>query len=399
MSHEAHVELATRLYAALAAGDRATLGEVLHPDFTGRATEGLPLGLGGRYDGPADMQRDFWWQICRNYRAEAQAESFHALDDGRLFVAGRYHGEGIASGRKLDAAFIHVLAFSDDNRILELEQLTDSAAWGEALGASEALETIDYSVEDGVAIICLNRPEQRNAINNRMAEETLVVARRVAEDRGVRAVLICGSGPALTVGGDIKYFRELAPEQLGEQLGRMTTPFHEAFRVLSRINAPIVAAAHGSVAGGGLGYLYAADIVLAAEGTKFVTAFAGLGLTGDGGGTWHLPRLVGPRRAARMYLENRPVDAREAADWGLVTEVVPAGELRERALELAKRLAAGPTLAFGGIRRLLRESWTTTLSEHLLAETEGLTAVGGTADAPNAIASAVDKRRPEFQGQ
>ena len=77
----------------------------------------------------------------------------------------------------------------------------------------------------------------------------------------------------------------------------MTTPFHEAFRVLSRIDAPIVTAAHGAVAGGGLGYVYAADLVVAAEGTKFVTAFAALGLSGDGGGTWHLPRLIG--RAAR----------------------------------------------------------------------------------------------------
>src|SRR6266545_6893933 len=136
MPHAAHVELAQRLYAALAAGDRATLREILHPEFVGRTTEGLPLGLGRHYDGPEDMQRDFWWRIGRNYRAQAQADSFHSLEDGRLFVAGRYQGEGIVSGRKLDAAFIHVLAFSGDNRISALEQLTDSAAWDEALGGT-----------------------------------------------------------------------------------------------------------------------------------------------------------------------------------------------------------------------------------------------------------------------
>lgn len=399
MSSNVHVALATRLYAALASGDRAALGELLHPDFIGRTTDGLPLGLGGRYAGPEDMQRRFWWQIGRNYRVAARPESFHTLDDGRLFVSGRYTGEGIESGRTLDAAFVHVIEFSADDRIVALEQLTDSAAWAEALGTPGGPETIAYTVEDGVATVCLDRPERRNAIDLQMAEEFLVVARRIAADPTVRAVLICGNGPALTVGGDLDAIAQAAPGELGALLGTMTTPFHEAFRVLSRIDAPIVAAAHGSVAGGGLGFLYAADIVLAAEGTTFVVGFGALGLTGDGGGTWHLPRLVGPRRAARMYLENRPVDAAEALEWGLVSEVVPAGEVRERAREVAARLAAGPTRALGGMRRLLRESWTTNLSEHLLAEVQNIAAAGDTSDAANAITGFVAKRRPQFEGR
>jgi 2-(1,2-epoxy-1,2-dihydrophenyl)acetyl-CoA isomerase len=399
MSHEVRATLARRLYAALAAGDRVTLGELLHPDFTGHATEGLPLGLGGRYDSPERMQRDFWWQVGRNYRLEARPESFHTLDDGRLLVSGRYQGTAKASGRTLDAAFVHVLAFSTDDRILALEQLTDSAAWAEALDSPEALETIDYSVTDGVATICLDRPEQRNAIDRRMAEEFLVVARRIAGDHTVRAVLICGNGPALTVGGDLDSIAHSAPGELGALLENMTTPFHEAFRVLSRIDAPIVAAAHGSVAGGGLGFVYAADIVLAAEDTRFVVAFGALGLTGDGGGTWYLPRLVGPRRAARMYLENQPLNAAEALECGLISEVVPATEVRARAMEVARRLSAGPTRALGGMRRLLRESWTTNLSEQLLAEVQNLAATGDTGDAANAIASFVAKHRPEFEGR
>lgn len=108
----------------------------------------------------------------------------------------------------------------------------------------------------------------------------------------------------------------------------MTSPFHEAFRILSRIDAPIVTAAHGAVAGGGLGYVYAADLVVAAEGTKFVTGFADLGLSGDGGGTWHLPRLIGARRAAEVYLRNTPITAADALRWGMVNAVVPADELR-----------------------------------------------------------------------
>ena len=179
----------------------------------------------------------------------------------------------------------------------------------------------------------------------------------------------------------------------------MTTPFHEAFRILSRIDAPIVTAAHGSVAGGGLGYVYAADIVLAAEGTQFVTAFAGIGLSGDGGGTWHLPRLIGPARAARAYLQNRPITAEQALDWGMISEIVPAAELRPRAAALAASLAQGPTRAFGRMRALLRDTWANDLSRQLLAETEGVKATGDTVDAANAIAGFAAKRRPQFEGR
>jgi 2-(1,2-epoxy-1,2-dihydrophenyl)acetyl-CoA isomerase len=393
------VSAAQQLYRALASGDRDALTSLLHPEFVGHATEGLPLKMGGEHVGTEAMQRNLWWRIGRHYKAEAQVDEFHDLDDGRLFVAGHYRGEGRKSGKKLDAAFVHVIGFSADGRIASLDQLTDSAAWIEALDADAPLETIDYSVVDGVATVCLNRPDARNAIDLRMGEETLDVARRIAADPTVRAVLICGNGPALSVGGDIDYFVQGRSEQFGELFARMTTPFHEAFRVLSRIDAPIVTAAHGAVAGGALGYVYAADLVVAAEGTRFVTAFAGLGLSGDGGGTWHLPRLIGPRRAAQAYLRNTPIDAATALDWGLINEVVPAGELRSRATALAAELAQGPTRGFANMRALLRDSWHNDLPTQLLAETEAVKATGNTADAAEAIAAFAAKRTPHFTGR
>src|SRR6202022_1847137 len=383
----ANVSTAQQLYRALAAGDREALSTLLHPNFIGQVTDGLPLDMGGRHDGPEAMRRDVWWTIGRHYKVGVQPEEFRLLDDGRLFVAGYYRGEGRTSGRRLDAAFIHLIAFAADGRIASLQQLTDSAAWVQALGGGAPLQTIDYSVVDAVATVCLNRPDVRNAINMRMVEEILDVAGRIAEDDSIRAVLICGNGPALTVGGDIEHFLAGPGEQFGTLFAKMTAPFHEAFRILSRIDAPIVTAAHGAVAGGGLGYVYAADIVLAAEGTKFVTAFAGIGLSGDGGGTWHLPRLIGPARAARAYLENRPITAEQALDWGMISEIVPAEELRLRATALAAALAHGPTRAFARMRKLLRETWDNDLSQQLLAETEAIKATGDTVDAANAIAS------------
>jgi 2-(1,2-epoxy-1,2-dihydrophenyl)acetyl-CoA isomerase len=393
------VSTARLLYSALAAGDREALSTLLHPDFVGHATEGLPLGMGGRHDGPEAMQRDLWWTIGRHYKVEAQPEEFHLLDDGRLSVAGHYRGEGRKSGNRLDAAFIHLIAFGDDGRIVSLDQLTDSAAWVQALGADADLKTIDYAVSDAVATVCLNRPDVRNAIDMQVAEETLDVARRIAADDSIRAVLICGNGPALTVGGDIDYFLARSSERFGALLAQMTTPFHEAFRVLSRIDAPIVTAAHGAVAGGGLGYVYAADLVIAAEDTKFVTAFAALGLSGDGGGTWHLPRLIGARRAAEAYLRNRPIDAAEALEWGLINEIVPAEKLRSHAEGVARELANGPTRGFARMRALLRDAWRNDLSTQLQAETEALRYTGDTADAASAITDYAAKRRAEFTGR
>jgi 2-(1,2-epoxy-1,2-dihydrophenyl)acetyl-CoA isomerase len=399
MSADPKVAAAQQLYHALATGDRDKLASLLHPEFVGHATEGLPLNMGGEHVGPEAMQQDLWWRIGRHYKAEAQVDEFRTLDDGRLFVAGHYRGEGRKSGKRLDAAFIHVIDFSTDGRIASLDQLTDSAAWTEALGSHAPLETIDYSVVDGVATVCLNRPEVRNAIDMRVGEETLEVARRIADDPTVRAVLICGNGPALSVGGDIGYFRQGRADQFGALFAQMTTPFHEAFRVLSRIDAPIVTAAHGAVAGGGLGYVYAADLVIAAEDTRFVTAFAALGLSGDGGGTWHLPRLIGARRAARAYLRNAPIGADEALEWGLINEIVPPAELRDRATVLATELANGPTKGFAKMRALLRDSWHNDLSAQLLAETEAVTATGNTADAADAISAFAAKRKPHFTGR
>jgi 2-(1,2-epoxy-1,2-dihydrophenyl)acetyl-CoA isomerase len=393
------VATAQALYRALANGDRPAVTALLSDDFIGHAAEGLPLDMGGDHRGAEAMQRNLWWKIGKHFKVEAQPDELRVLDDGDLMVTGHYRGFARRSGRALDAEFTHVLRFDRDGRITSLRQLTDTAAWIEALGADAPLETIDYSVTDGVATVCLDRPDQRNAIDLRMGEETLVVARRIAADESVRAVLICGNGPALTVGGDIAYFLESPPAEFGNLFARVTTPFHEAFRILSRIDAPIVTAAHGSVAGGGLGYVYAADIVLAAEGAQFVTAFAGIGLSGDGGGTWHLPRLIGPARAARAYLENRPITAEQALDWGMISEIVPAAELRPRAAALAASLAQGPTRAFGRMRALLRDTWGNDLSRQLLAETEGVKASGDTVDAANAIAGFAVKRRPQFEGR
>jgi len=396
MPNRDQVDVAERLYAALGRGDAAALEDVLDPSFVGSVTPTMPAGLGGEYDSAESMQSDFWWKLGRTWTAEARAESFHQLDDGRLLVQGRYVGAARPTGRKLDARFIHLLTF-DGLRIVRLEQLTDSAAWAETLDG--ATPTIDYEVDDGLALVTLARPHARNAIDLQLAEDTLTVARRIESDSSVRAVLIRGKGDHFTVGGDISYFVEAGTDDLGALLRTMTTPFHEAFRILSTIDAPIVTATRGAVAGGGIGYVFASDISLASTTSRFVTAFAGLGASGDGGWSWHLPRRVGPVRAAELVLTNRPVPAEEAAEIGLVTRVVPDEQLDEMALDLARSLASGPTRGFAQMRRLMRDSWFRPLAEQLRAETEAIASTGRTRDMGEAVAAFLDKRPPSFEGR
>lgn len=412
MSHDDRTQVLTELYRALAAGDGPAVAAVLSDDFVGQGAAGLPLGLGREYVGPRSMIDDFWWGIGRAFDLRAEPSEMAALGADRVEVSGWYRGSARRTGRPLEAAFVHTVTFDDAGRISALRQLTDTAAWVAAIAGAErasapafpgvgvgAMETIDYSVVDGVARVILNRPEQRNAIDLRMGEETLVVARAIASDPAVRAVLIAGNGPALTVGGDIEYFTEAPAGGFGALAERMTNPFHEAFRILERIDCPIVTAVHGSAAGGGLGYVYAADVVVAEPGAVFCTAFSGIGLSGDGGGTWHLPRIVGDSRARRMYLENLRVDAATAQEWGLVAEIVAPEQLREAALAKALRFASGPTVAYGRQRRLLRESWGNTLSDQLRAESDGIRDTGGTYDAQHAVASFLRREQPSFQGR
>lgn len=398
-AQDSRIAAAEALYDALARGDAESVDRLLSPEFVGHVTEGMPLEMGGTHHGAEAMRAQVWWRIGAHFRARAVAED-HRLDkDGGLTVIGTYRGSGRRSGAELDAAFVHVLSFDNDGRITELRQLTDTAAWRAALEGNGALQTIDYRVENGLATVCLNRPDQRNAINLRMGQETLEVARRIQSDRSVRAVLICGNGPALTVGGDISYFLESNGAGYDTLFEKMIRPYHEGFDILSRVEAPIVAAAHGAVAGGGLGFVYAADIVLAADDSRFVVAFAGIGLSGDGGGTYHLPRLIGPRRAAQAYLRNTPISAAEALQWGLVNEIVPAAELRSRATQVATELAAGPTVAFATMRALLRDSWHNDLRTQLTAELQGTKDTGRSDDAAAAIAAFAAKTTPTFQGR
>jgi 2-(1,2-epoxy-1,2-dihydrophenyl)acetyl-CoA isomerase len=394
MQHRKSAELARTFYAALAAGDRDQLDALLHPEFIGHTAEGMPFGIGGQHDGPATMRRNAWGAIARHFDVRAEPDRFLDLADGRLLVTGRYRGRGKQGGATLDAAFAHLITI-DQGRIRALEQYTDTARWHEVAGP---LRAVLLDVADGIARLRLNRPQQGNAINPDMAADLAEAATQISENASVRAVLITGSGSNFTVGGDLSVFAETAREQLPNRLRRMIDSYHLAIERLTSIDAPVVAAVRGGAGGGGLGLLYAADIVIAADDARFALGYGALGLTADGGNTWFLPRMVGMRRAQQLFLLNRRLSAQEALEYGLVSRLVPSDAVDSEAAAVAATLAAGPTRAYGAMRRMLRQSFETGLSDQLQAEKESIVAASRSDDAQEGIAAFVAKRRPQFRG-
>jgi len=254
------------------------------------------------------------------------------------------------------------------------------------------------AMADGVASLRLNRPRAGNAIDPAMAASVDDALRRVEDTDGVRAVLVSGAGRAFCVGGDVRYFgRHL--DALPDALEEMTAVWQESVLPrLARLPVPVVAAAHGIVGGGGLGLLWCADVVIAADDLHLVSGFSALGLPGDGGSTWFLPRLVGLRRAQQFLLRSAPLSAGEALDWGLVSRVVPASSLLDIAGAEAAAFASGPTWALGAMKGLLAAGVDSTYPDHLTRERRVMCTGAGRRDAREGIRAALAGRRAVFDG-
>src|SRR5215467_485777 len=235
-----------------------------------------------------------------------------------------------------------------------------------------------FEVKHHVARITLNRPHAGNALDLETAKELADVSLEIEKNRDARAVLISGAGTTFSAGGDVKAFA--TQKDLSRYLREMTPHIHLAISRLVRLDAPVIAAVEGAAAGFGFSLAVSCDLVLAAESAIFVMAYTKIALAPDGGSTYFLPRLVGMKRALELTLTNRRLSAREARDWGLVTEVVPAERLAARAEEVATSLAQGPTATFGSAKRLLHSGWSESLETQMELESRAIAEAGGTTD-------------------
>lgn len=245
-----------------------------------------------------------------------------------------------------------------------------------------------------IATLRLNRPEVLNAADSALAIAFRDACLALEADTSVRVVVLAGEGRAFMAGGDIAQFRD-APQTIAETL---IDPLHQGLQCLARLRAPVIASLHGAVAGAGMSLAMACDLAIAAEGTRFSFAYARLGASCDLGGSWHLPRLVGLRRALEIALLGDTLDAAQALQLGLVNRVVPADTLAEETMRLATRLAAGAPVALGQLKRLLREASSHDLAEQLSAERAAFAACVGTKDFHEGVEAFLAKRAPRYEG-
>ena len=231
------------------------------------------------------------------------------------------------------------------------------------------MQHIDYSLKDNVAVITLNRPERLNAMVPLMRQELAQAVAQANADDHARAVIVTGAGRGFCAGMDMKASDE-EKASARPAVMEQATPIRDEVMLSIRESAkPYIAAVNGAAAGGGMGIALACDIRIASESAKFGQTFAKRGLHPDWGGTYYLPRLVGMAKAAELIWSGRVIDAVEALDIGIVSEVTPADELMNRALAMAGTFAAGPPLAIQLSKRALYRNQEATLQEALEFET------------------------------
>lgn len=258
-------------------------------------------------------------------------------------------------------------------------------------------EFIRLETRNGVATITLNRPDAANAMHLGLMKDLMHTAIRCDEDPAIRAVIVTGAGRFFCAGGDLGAFTE-AGDRIPSLLKEMTVYLHAAISRLARMNAPVIAAVNGTAGGAGMSLACATDLAIAAESAKFTMAYTNAGLVPDGSSTFFLPRLIGHRRTQELMLTNRVLTAQEALEWGLLTKVVPDGDIMNEARALAETLAAGPTSAYGATKRLLMNSATESLETQMELEARAIADAGRGADAREGIAAFLEKRRPAFKG-
>jgi 2-(1,2-epoxy-1,2-dihydrophenyl)acetyl-CoA isomerase len=255
-------------------------------------------------------------------------------------------------------------------------------------------ERVTHVRDGAIAFIEIRRSERHNALNVETAEALLEKCLEISRDDGVRAVVLSGQGASFGVGGDLGELRTGG----AVTARRIIEPLHQVAVLIAEMDAPVIAKLRGIVAGGSMSLALGCDLAVASEGTRFNFAYTNIGTTADVGGSWHLPRIVGLRRAMQIALLNEPIDANQALALGLVNKVVPDDGLDVAVAALANTLANGPTKAFGRMKRLLRQSGTHELRDHLTEELETFVDSAGTSDFAEAIEARLGKRTPRFVG-
>ncbi|MFC3050277.1 enoyl-CoA hydratase-related protein [Kordiimonas pumila] len=262
-----------------------------------------------------------------------------------------------------------------------------------------AFETIRFEKRNGVAWVTLNRPEQLNAITDKMLQELNAALDTVDTDAEIRCLVLTGEGRGFCPGQDLND-RAVSPgggrTDLGETVGKGYNPL---MKRIYNLAVPTIAAVNGVAAGAGANIALSCDLVLAAENAKFVQVYSNIGLIPDAGGTYILPRLVGLAKAKELTFTARPVLAEEAVSIGMIYKSVPLEMLIEEVTALAEGLAQKPTMGLEYTKKAFHASLSNTLDEQLEVERDYMQRCGFSDDYAEGVAAFLGKRKPVFKGR
>jgi 2-(1,2-epoxy-1,2-dihydrophenyl)acetyl-CoA isomerase len=255
------------------------------------------------------------------------------------------------------------------------------------------------AIENGVAWLTLNRPERLNALSAEMTGSLSETLQRLATDREVGCIVITGAGRGWCSGGDVKTMENRGRDQTVEDRVEGLRRAHQLPLLMRTCPKVIIAAINGPVAGAGLSLALACDLRIAGKSARFGTAFARIGFSGDYGGSWSLTRLVGTAKARELYFLADVIDADAAFSYGMVNRVVEDAALRDEAMAMARRIADGPRIALGYMKKNLHAAETGPFATSLELEAEHQARCAFTEDHKEAVAAFVEKRRPVFKGR
>lgn len=265
-------------------------------------------------------------------------------------------------------------------------------------------ETVLVDVRDAVCWISFNRPKSLNAISPELVSALDHVITSVKGRDDIRCVVLQGAGDHFMAGGDVKSFKvmlETEPDVTARrhEFERLLHDVHEVIFKMRNLPQPIVALVNGAVAGAGVSLVLACDLVVAAESAFFTLAYCHLGVSPDGGSTYHLPRMVGMKRAFQIALLGDRFDAETAEKWGLINWVFAADVFEAEAGKIISRLANGPTHAHGHAKALLNASLSNAIEVQLDKEITGFVDCTTTSDFDEGVTAFVEKRKPNFTGR
>ena len=258
-------------------------------------------------------------------------------------------------------------------------------------------KSIQFSVENQIGTLSMNRPENLNAINLEMLDEMLRAIFEATKDNNVRAIILKGNGRAFSSGGDIRVMEEMMDGDTKTFMKNWVNRVHLLEMQLRTIRKPMIASIHGVASGQGFNLALACDLRIASESATFNQSWVQLGLTSEG--TYFLPRLVGVGKATEMFFTGDSISAAEAFKWGIVNRVVPDEELESETMLWAARMASGPTESLCRIKLLINSSHKNLLDVHLAQESELIAETTETTDFKEGVQAFLDKRDPHFKGE